>query len=509
MVPQRPTPGNQALTHSSTAAGGADFRAAPEVAEPLAELLRHDVAGWQEHGLTRIKQRTVRRVFRGRLGDTPVHVKVFRADTIAARARDGLRGQGKGEREANHLLQARDAALPAVEPLAHGYAHEGGQPCSFVVTRSVAAVPFAFPCDDASAHAAGVLVRDVHDRGLQPGDLHPGNLLVGERGELWLCDLTSMQRVGELSMRRRAQGLALFCNPIDGGPLDPTTRAFLRGYLSRGAMPDGFRNELARATRQLRATALRSFGRRSSRSCRHTDAEPRRRGQPRWFWFVDDDGVDDPLREVLAGFDPAQHQPRRSGRRGAVWLRDAFAVKDRDAGKARKLWLAHYWLRFARVPTPTPLALRLHGGRGRVFVRRLPSDDLAAELRDGRLDDARIAACAYALGAAVGRLHGHGLRNRDLKFENLVRVDDGAALAMVDLDGVTLHGAEDTRGCGRDLGRLLAAWADSGHPGGDATVQRFIYAYVRIRRQLLQQPPVRRILAHAERRAGEWRKRHA
>ena len=509
MVPQRPTPGNQALTHSSTAAGGVRVVATPEVADALAELSRHDVAEWSDHGLERIKHRQVRRVFRGELGGVAVHVKVFRADTIAAKARDALRAGGKGEREAEHLLQVRALGLPAVEPLAHGFAREGDQLCSFLVTRTVASEPFTFAAGEAASRAAGRLLRRVHDLGLVPADLHPGNLLVAADGEPLLCDLTALRRTGELSVRRRAQGLAFFCNPIDGGPLDPIARGLLRGYEEPGPMPTSFRAELARATRQLRATSLRSFGRRSTRSCRHTEAEPRRRAVPRWFWFVGEGGVDDALRRELDAFDPAAHPPRRSGRRGAVWLRESFAVKERDAGKARKLWLAHYWLLFARVPTATPLALRVHDGRGRVFVRRIANDDLATELREGRLDELGIAAAARALGHAVGRLHGHGLRNRDLKFDNLVRSPDGAGVAMVDLDGVSLHSAEDTRGCGRDLGRLLAAWHEAGEPGGEASLRRFTSAYLRIRRKLLQQPPMKRILMHAARRAGEWRQSHS
>jgi tRNA A-37 threonylcarbamoyl transferase component Bud32 len=125
------------------------------------------------------------------------------------------------------------------------------------------------------------------------------------------------------------------------------------------------------------------------------------------------------------------------------------------------------------------------------------------------LDDHAVAAAARALGASVGRLHGHGLRNRDLKLENLVRDTDRGVVTMVDLDGVTLHSAEDTRGCGRDLGRLLAAWRAAGAPGGSATVTRFLYAYVRARRRLLQRPPIQRIVRSAERRAREWQVQHA
>ena len=508
MVPQGPTPGNQALQHSSSFADGTALTAAPAVADALAELLRSEVAAWPQLGLTEHKRRTVRRVFSGRLGGVDAYVKVFRADTIAAKARRLLRRLHKGEREARNLQAARDARLPAVEPLAYGLARDGKELCSFIVTRGVAATPFTLPCEAPLAVSAGALIRRVHDAGLLPGDLHPGNLLVGDDGKPWLCDLTALRRAGDLSLRERAAALAFFCNPADGGPLDPVAKALLRGYAAAGALPDGFRHELARAARQLRATSLRSFGRRSTRSCKHTEAEPRRRATPRWFWFVEDGQDGEQLRAEAAAFDPDLHPPRRTGRRGSVWLCDTVAVKQRDAGKARKLWLAHYWLLFARVPTAPPVALQIDAGQGRVFVRRLPGLDIAAELRADALGSAAVARAARAVGRSVGRLHGHGLRNRDLKLDNLVRVPEDGEVAMVDLDGVTLHSAEDSRGCGRDLGRLLAAWQDAGSPGGPETASRFLRAYVRARRRLLQRPPIARIVSHALRRANEWRRSH-
>ncbi len=508
MVPQGPTPGNQALTHSSTLADGAALTASPEIADALGALLEHDVGAWQRRGLEEQKRRSVRRVFKGALDDVAVYVKVFRADTIAAKARDALRRRHKGAREAQHLLQARDLGLPAVEPLAFGLAREGESLCSFLVTRGVDAAPLELPCGAGRAGDVGRLLRRVHDCGLLPGDLHPGNVLVGGGDGPTLCDLTSMQRTGEVSMRRRAEGLAFFCNPIDGGPLDPALRALLRGYLAAGPMPEGFTAELARAARRLRVTALRSFGRRSSRPCRHTEVAPRRRATPRWTWHLGGGGTDPTTRAALEAFVPEQLEPRRSGRRGGVWLAEGFAVKEREAGRAQKLWLAHYWLLFAQVPTATPMALCVHAGRGRVFTRRIDGPDLAAEVASRALDDEAVARCARALGRAVGRLHAHGLRNRDLKFDNLVRVPGTHEVAMVDLDGVTLHGTSDTRGCGRDLGRLLAAWQNASAPGGAQTPRRFVYAYVRTRRRLLQQPPMNRILTAAERRAGEWRASH-
>lgn len=518
MVPYRPTPGNQALLQSFTNPNGAAAQASPEVADALQELLQHDVAEWTKHGLEQIKVRTVRRVFRGQLGDVSVHIKVFRADTIAQRAKNSVRTD-KAEREARHLQKASSLGLPCVEPLATGVAIEGGHGHSILVTRSVDSEPFRFRGDDsqasepatedATAAAAGALVRRVHDAGIEPLDLHPGNLLVTASGDLLLCDLTSLRVAGELSVRRRAAGLAFFSNPIDGGPLDPTTRAFRRGYESLQAMPASFEAELARATRQLRATSIKSFGRRAMRSCKHTEAETRRRATPRFFWHLDDAGRNQGLRDACRAFTGDGLPKRRTGRRGSVWLTDAMAIKERDAGKARKLWLATYWLVFARVPIPTPVALCVHGGRGKVFAQRLTNDDLATELQNGPLPDDAVARAARSLGNSVGRMHAHGLRNRDLKFDNLVRNPETGAVAMVDFDGVTHHAAEETRGCGRDLGRLLAAFRNVGEPGGMPTVQRFLRAYVRARRRMLQDPPMRRIFARAEHRAGEWERAHS
>ena len=308
-------------------------------------------------------------------------------------------------------------------------------------------------------------------------------------------------------MRKRAAALAFFCNPLEGGPLDPQTRAFRRGYEAAGAeMPTGFHQELARATRQLRARALRSFGRRSTRSCKHTEAEPRQRATPRSFWHLIGCEDQDELRSMCEQFTGENIEPRRTGRRGSVWLTDSMVIKDRDAGKARKLWLATYWLLFAKVSIAHPSALCLDKGRGKVFSRRLPSDNLHTELAAGSLDEHAIAMAARALGESVGRLHGHGLRNRDLKFDNLVREPGSGSIAMVDLDGVSLHAAEETRGCGRDLGRLLAAFGNSGCPGGDDSIRRFLQSYLRTRRRMLQSPPMKRILRRAESRAGEWAK---
>lgn len=509
MVPQGSPPGNDRPTQSVAVTNGrAHASVALAIAEPLRALLGHDVSDWSGRGLVVCKERTVRSVLHGELGGVAVHVKAFRADTLADRARDAVR-RGRGEHEADNLARAGALGLPVVEALASGAAVDRGQLRSFLVTRTVqGATPFTFEVSAPVQRRVGALLRTVHDHGLDLDDLHPGNLVVDGDGAPWLLDLTSLRNGGALSLRRRAKLVALFCQDLDGGGLDPAARELMAGYHEAGAgLPADFAHELTLATHRWRASALRSFGRRATRSCKHTHVEERRRGIPRWYVHLPSGTpavVVPGCQQELA----ALGAPLRRGRRGAVWL-GRSAVKERDAGAARRLWRAEYWLLFARVPTGGPVALCLDRRRGFVFCGNLQRPSLATELAAQSLDPAAIGAAARSLGDSLGRLHAHGLRNRDLKFDNLVRHPTTGRVCMVDLDGVRLASTGDTRGLGADLGRLLAAFTGAGAPGGGATVRAFFGAYLRAHHRLLRQPAWHRIRRHAERRAREWASAHA
>jgi len=507
MVPQRATPGNDPLPHSrAVLQNGATASALPAIAEALTALLAHDVAHWPAHGFVVVKQRTVRSVLRGSLAGVPVFVKVYRPDTLADRLRDLVRAP-RGAAECRALVQLRSLGLPAVEPIAHGLANAGASRCSFLVTRALDAAPFAFAtAGPAGAERTGALLRTVHDLRLAIGDLHAGNLLLDATGAPTLLDPAKVRRTDALTLAERAEGLAFFCQELDGGALDPAARPLLRGYLAAGDLPAAFRAELTLATHRLRADALPAFGRRATRSCKHTEVPKRHRATPRWHWHLP--GLDASTRARCEAFAAAPTAPTKTGRRGSVWLQDQLVVKERDAGKAQKVWRAAYWLLFARVPQAAPIALRLHAGKGFVFSQRLPTACLADELRAQRLDPPAIAAAAHSLGAAVGRLHAHGLGNRDLKFENLVRDPTTGEVHVVDLDGVRRRAANDSRGRGADLGRLLAAFRAAGAPGGAGTLRAFLRAYLRAWHALLQEPPLRRLLRRAEQRAGEWASAH-
>jgi tRNA A-37 threonylcarbamoyl transferase component Bud32 len=507
MVPHPPPPGNAPSPQSvPLASGRATAVCDPAVAGGVARLLAQDVAAWPDAGLERIKQRTVRSVFRGELDGVPVYVKVFRPDTLVDKVRDLVRAD-RGRAEHRHLAAIGALGLPVVTPLAHGFASEGRHLRSFVVTAAAPGATFDFATASAAAQAAaGALLRRLHDAGVKLDDLHPGNLLVGPDDAPRLLDLTSVRRGERADVRERARGLARFCAALDGGALDPSARAFLAGYLAAGALPAAFRAAIAAEARRHRAAALASFGRRAFRECAHTATADRRRAVPRWFWRLPN--ADATARAACATFAEAPPTPAKSGRRGAVWLLPDLVAKERDAGAAQKLWRAAYWLAFAGVDAPAAVALRLHGGRGVVFSRRVGQPSLADELRAAPPTAAAACADARRLGGNVGRLHAHGLGNRDLKFENLVRDPATGALAMVDLDGVRRHAVEDARGRGADLGRLLAAFDAAGRPGGAAAVRAFLRGYLRAHRCLHHAPPLRRLVRRAAERAGQWASAH-
>jgi len=449
-------------------------------------------------GFAVVKQSAVRSVRCGALADgTAVHVKLYRASCWTDHARDLLQGS-RASVEFTNLRRARALGLPAVEPIAHGVATDGR---SFLVTRTVDGAPLlrnGWPT--ATAAAAGTLLARTHAAGLEAFDLHPENVLRDGSGHLWLADLTSVRFAAALELRARAHALAFFLLDLDGGPRHPHAAPLLAAY---GAS-ERLRTETASAWRRLRTRALAAFGRRATRACRHTAVTAVAgatvfRHLPAGALAEEAVGLEATLTTATAA---------KSGRRGAVWLFERVAAKRRARARARHLFRAAYWLRFAGVPCPRPLALVLRHDAGVVLTERMSGVALtAAEVHDLPAASLRIA--AHALGDAVGRLHAHGLRNRDLKFENLVLHPQTLTVAMVDLDGVRRRSPADTRRLAADLGRLLASFRTAGAPGGTRALSAFVRGYTRARQCLGQDRPSPRARRFQQRRIEENARRHA
>ncbi|MEE2886217.1 MAG: lipopolysaccharide kinase InaA family protein [Planctomycetota bacterium] len=435
-----------------------------------------DWTEWEE-----IKSSTVRTIYRGTIpgpDGNPVdaHLKLFRAVSLSDRARDAI-GGSRSVREFRNLVGALERGLPCVEPIAAGsiLGHLGSQ--SFLLTRTKIGEPLPrgpLPPDD--AQSVGRLILQSHEAGLHARDLHPGNILRLADGSMVLVDLTSAVLADRLNSRDRGRALAFFCLDLDAGIEDPAARPILEAYGANETVLEAARKN----SRRLRNRALSSFGRRAFRPCKTTQIERAKR-KPRVYLHTPAQTLWDRARELIDKL--PELEPVKSGRRGAVYLEDGIVIKVRSAAAARRLFESAYWLRFAGVPTPMPVALQTFRSTGTIAVQRLAWPNLREESRS--LSQEESVAAAQSLGESVGRLHSFGLRNRDLKFENLVRNPDSGTVSMVDLDGVKRRVPTDDRGRASDLGRLLAAFWQADQPGGETVIREFLRAYVRTCRRLL------------------------
>lgn len=310
-----------------------------------------------------------------------------------------------------------------------------------------------------------------------------------------LVDLTNVVLAERLGSKDRGRALAFFCLDLDAGVEDPAARPLLEAYGVEPAILDAAHQ----SNRRLRHRALSSFGRRAFRPCKTTTVERPKRC-PRVYLHTDARALWDQARLVIDSL--ADLDPIKSGRRGAVYLQDELAIKVRSAAAARRLFESAYWLHFAGVPTPMPVALQTFRSIGTIAVQRLAWPNLLEELPTLSSQETLVA--ARSLGESVGRLHSFGLRNRDLKFENLVRDPKSGTVYMVDLDGVKRRLPTDSRGRASDLGRLLAAFWQADQPGGEAVIREFLRCYVRTCRRLLYPVPHRtHVLEQARIRAGQ------
>lgn len=431
---------------------------------------------WEE-----IKNSTVRTIYRGSIegpDGKPVdtHLKLFRAVRLSDRARDAI-GGSRSVKEFRNLVAALERGLPCVQPIAAGsiVGRLGSQ--SFLLTRTEIGEPLPRgPLPDDDADSVGHLLRQSHEAGLHARDLHAGNLLRLADGKMVLVDLTSAVLADRLNSRDRGRALAFFCLDLDAGTEDPAARPILKAYgadetILRAAHKD---------SRRLRNRALSSFGQRAFRQCKTTHTERTKR-KPRFYLHTPAQDLWDRARELIDSL--PELEPVKSGRRGAVYLEDGIAIKVRSAAAARRLFESAYWLQFAGVPTPMPIALQTFRSIGTVAVQRLAWPNLLEESRSLSQEESVVA--AQSLGESVGRLHSFGLRNRDLKFENLVRDPDSGTVYMVDLDGVKRRVPTDDRGRAGDLGRLLAAFWQADQPGGETVIREFLRTYVCTCRRLL------------------------
>ncbi len=217
----------------------ADAHAAALLREHVETLRDPEAAGW-----TRVKRNASRTVYRGSIAGVEIYVKQFhpRAPLHRLAQRVGVSG---ALRELHWATVLRERGVETPLPLA-AQCHASGE---WVATRAVLS---AQPADEwheeqlrhgtqglariqqALAALAGLIGR-MHAAGIMHEDLHCGNVLIREEGEVPHAVLMDLHRVsrrgGGLSRRLRAKNLAHLLHDRS----DFTTRSqrlrFLKHYL--------------------------------------------------------------------------------------------------------------------------------------------------------------------------------------------------------------------------------------------------------------------------------------
>ena len=470
-----------------------------------------------------------RRLLRARLasGDL-VFLKHFARGRHRVReAVKGALGLQAARREWRALvsLHARGVAVP--EPLALVAQEDGGFVIAtrFVEGRTLKQTLAEQPAGRrALLHAAGDLIASLHAAGWTHGDLHHGNLLVGEGG-VWLVDLQAALPLRAASARWRDLG------ELDhslAGSLSLAERVRLR------ARALGLSRPFARGARR----SLRSVGRASdarARAYAHSRMRRARRPGRRYAsmradrcaglrWQRIDEGVLlkalEAHRTALAEGGPSVIQQRarssltrtqaggvrvvlKEWQRRGPWQLAADLFRGSPAARA---WRAGVGLRARRVGAAVPYAFLERRHLGLPVASWLLLEDLSpavpADVAAGELDTGQVVG---ALAALLARLHRAGIRHGDLKASHVYLAAERTGRLeprLIDLENVRFGGRLPDRVRIRELAQLNASLPD-GLP--DAIRCR---AFERYRSGLPFRAPaqdcLRRVVAESLARAHRW-----
>jgi len=439
-------------------------------------------ATWIEHPGATLRELPSRKVFRAKIAGRPVVIKLF----TPRKLRHWLRSYAGAE--ANNAIAVRERGVDVVEPLAHARLPDGRQ---VLVLREVTGAStlkelvlsgaLTGRARHVLARQMGVLFARMHNAGIQHRGPHAGNVLVKPDLTLLLADARDLRLGDYLSSAGRAKSLAVFGlfflthatlrDMLLFWGAYGRTSGFEPGELERlrgmvvDRFPDAFRRLAGRRARKVRrlgrpvkAGPFRGFA---------TDALPREavaRIAERAAGIGKENGADLLKRSPTActfrhegEYVAKLYLPKKATRP----LRDLFcgtradrAVEAAEALRHRGLMGPEVLavLRDGAIPTRSLLVMRKVAG----------AVPLEQALEHASPRAAR--AIAEALGRTLRRMHDWGLRQRDLKKDNLLCRTDTARpeFVFLDLDGVsqTRNGPLDWGRRAKDLGTLAGSLLD-------------------------------------------------
>lgn len=392
--------------------------------------------------------------------------------------------RSSAQREWNALLQATERDLPVPEPLAYGRISsneevlvtrfEPGRPLLELLedTRAcgpdLSRDPWSATCS-AIAHATGAL----HQAGMHHGDLHAGNLRLGERGIV----LLDLQRARPLrSEAERLLDLAQLEYSLARSGATPEMRATLRRALGVGAELDRAMARFVRDHRRGRARRRLRIGRDWQRITIHPDARGTmlRRVDPglvqACFSSIDPDAVTEAgIREIRRTERVLVHELRAGDRRvvtkrvraGSPLRALADRFRGSAAARAFRRGGADRLISHRAAPALAYVDLLRKGWpvESWLLMERVGEEDLDALVPVDAREAQRI---TTALGRWLAEQHAIGLSHGDLKGGNirLERSPEAIRFWLVDLQDLRGPGTLSERARIEALSQLNASLAD-------------------------------------------------
>ncbi|MGQ0613796.1 MAG: lipopolysaccharide kinase InaA family protein [Planctomycetaceae bacterium] len=419
-----------------------------------------------------------RRVFRADAGGLGVVVKEYRPAGLLDRWRN------RAGREADRAIATARRGVPVVEPLATARLPDGREwlflrevEGARTLKERVLGGGLAGAQRHDLARRTGALWARLHGAGIRHTDPHAGNILVRPDGALLFADAGALRPGHYLREEERVKDLAAFA-------LFFVTRAsrsdllLFWGSYGRGASltPEALERFRGMVERELPA-AFRRLARRRAR------AELRRAIPFSMEGFAGRvlPGIDATRMRAIVAFARSPHaDPSVLKRSASGWT---FRAGDTHVAKLYLPKRIHRpWFDLVRGSR----AVRAHRAAHALRHRGLATPRIAAVLEEGRpptksllvmerVNDARPLeealaslpagegkALAARLGRRLRRMHDWGLRQRDLKKDNLFVAAGSGEIVFLDLDGVSERRASALPWVlrARDLGNLAASLRD-------------------------------------------------
>jgi len=343
-----------------------------------------------------------------------------------------------------HRLRAKNVA--AATPVL-----KGGKKGKFffLVTEEVLGTQPACQSTE-EAQTLGTYIRDLHDKGIYHGDLHPGNIIIREAREPYLIDAQEVFFLPYLPRWVRVHNLGrLFYHLSATKTPDDWIEAFLSAY-NKGLRQPITGTEVARRCDYHRQCHYRS---RAKRCCKNSSE----------FEMVKEQGVRGYKRR---GFSWKPREIQEALDKGE-WIKRDRVLRYQDLcikvhtnrcfhkDRCLKAWKMSRALEVRNIPVPKALAYFRMRSKSYLLSEFLVDGILLNDYLSSFADRRKKRRALKDFAAWMRNVHNHGVWQRDFKSPNVVYYN--GSYFILDLEGVSIQGRLCNKKKINNLGQLNAS----------------------------------------------------